>query len=247
MKLLRDGLPDETWAKVTAWQQNKSPNAFQGGLIGKFRLTRADIQFEEAKGYTAKDYREAVEKLLSRSPNGLDLAIVQTRNSFTKLRGNANPYFVSKAAFMEAGVPVQAIKIENIEANDYQLAYILNNIALASYAKLDGIPWVISTLGPATHELIIGLGYTEVAEGRLSEKTRYVGITTIFQGDGRYLLWGLTREVEFDNYATALLENLRTTIQYVKEENNWQTGDNVRLIFHVYKPLKMLKSWPSSN
>lgn len=238
IKLLRDGLPDETWQKATTWQKTKSSNAFQGGLIGKFRLTKVDIQFEEAKGPTAKDYREAVDKLLSRSPNGLDLAIVQIRDGFKKLRGNANPYFVSKAAFMEAGVPVQAIKIENIEASDYQLAYILNNVALASYAKLDGIPWVISTLGPATHELIIGLGYTEVAESRLSEKTRYVGITTIFQGDGRYLLWGLTREVEFDNYASALLENLRTTIQYVKEENNWQQGDNVRLIFHVYKPLK---------
>jgi argonaute-like protein implicated in RNA metabolism and viral defense len=179
-----------------------------------------------------------VDRLLARSPKGIDLAIVQIRDEYKKLRGNNNPYFVSKAAFMEAGIPVQAIKIENMEADEYQLAYILNNLALASYAKLDGTPWVISTIGPATHELIIGLGYTEIGQGRLGEKSRYVGITTVFQGDGRYLLWGLTREVEFDNYEAALLENLQTTIQYVKEENNWQQGDNVRLVFHVYKPLK---------
>lgn len=238
INLLRVGLPEEVWQKATSWQQHKSPNAYQGGLIGKFRLTRVDVQFEETEGSTAKDYREAVERLLNKSTRDIDLAIVQIRDEHRKLRGNNNPYFVSKAAFMEAGIPVQAVKIENMEADEYQLAYILNNIALASYAKLDGIPWVISNLATATHELIIGLGYTEMGEGRLSEKSRYVGITTVFQGDGRYLLWGLTREVEFDNYASALLENLSTTIRYVKEESNWQQGDSVRLIFHVYKPLK---------
>lgn len=238
LKLLRDGFLEEAWQKATAWQKNKSSNPYKGGLVGKFRLTRVDFQFEEAIGPTAKEYQEAVERLLDRSPKGFDLAIVQTKDNFKQLRGSSNPYFVTKATFMEAGIPVQAIKIENMEVPDNQLGYILNNIALATYAKLDGTPWVISTPGPVTHELIIGLGYTEVADSRLGEKIRYVGITTMFQGDGRYLLWGLTREVEFENYAAALLENLRTTIQYVKEENNWQKGDSVRLIFHVYKRLK---------
>jgi hypothetical protein len=109
---------------------------------------------------------------------------------------------------------------------------------LACYAKLDGIPWVISTSGPITHELVIGLGSSEVAQGRLGPKMRYVGVTTVFQGDGRYLLWGLTREAAFEHYADALLESLRTTIRYVKTQNAWQPGDKVRLVCHAYKPLK---------
>ena len=56
--------------------------------------------------------------------------------------------------------------------------------------------------------------------------------------DGRYLVWGQTREVGFDDDASALLENLKTTIRFVREQNNWQAGDRVRLVFHVYKPLK---------
>jgi hypothetical protein len=235
---LRDGFPDESWEKATSWREDDKPNPFQGGLIGKFRLTQVSLKYEETKGPTAEEYRRAAERLLERSPNGGDLAIVQTRESFKKLRGDTNPYLASKAAFMEAGVPVQAICIENVEADDLSLPYILNNVALASYAKLDGIPWVISTRGPTSHELVFGLGYTEMGQGRLGAKTRYVGITTIFQGDGRYIVWGLTREVEFENYAEALLENLHTTIRYVKDQNRWQEGDNVRLIFHVYKPLK---------
>ena len=235
---LRDGFPDESWEKATSWRRDNKPNPFQGGLIGKFRLTQVSLRYEETTGPTAEEYRCAIERLLERLPNGADLAIVQTRESFKKLRGNTNPYLVLKAAFMEAGVPVQAVCIENIEAGDWSLPYILNNVALASYAKLDGIPWVISTRGPTSHELVVGLGSTEVGQGRLGAKTRYVGITTVFQGDGRYIVWGLTREVEFESYAEALLENLYTTIRYVKDENRWQEGDNVRLIFHVYKPLK---------
>ena len=235
---LRDGFLDETWEKATSWRGDNKPNPFQGGLIGKFGLTQVSLKYEETKGPTAEEYRRAAERLLERLPNGADLAIVQTRESFKQLRGDTNPYLVSKAVFMEAGVPVQAICIENVEADDLSLPYILNNVALASYAKLDGIPWVISTRGPTSHELVLGLGYTEMSQGRLGTKTRYVGITTVFQGDGRYIVWGLTREVEFENYAEALLENLHTTIRYVKDQNRWQEGDNVRLIFHVYKPLK---------
>lgn len=235
---LRDGFPGESWEKATSWRKDSKPNPFQGGLIGKFRLTQVSLKYEETIDSTAEEYRRAIERVLERLPNGADLAIVQTRESFKKLRGDTNPYLVSKAAFMEAGVPVQAICIENVEADDLSLPYILNNVALASYAKLDGIPWVISTRGPTSHELVIGLGSTEVGRGRLGAKTRYVGITTVFQGDGRYIVWGLTREVEFESYAEALLENLHTTIRYVKGENRWQKGDNVRLIFHVYKPLK---------
>src|SRR5690606_2767414 len=89
-----------------------------------------------------------------------------------------------------------------------------------------------------THELVVGIGSTEVSRDRLGEKKRYVGITTVFQGDGRYLVWGLTREVEFEDYAKALLENLRTTIRYVQQHNGWEEGDKVRLVCHVYKRLK---------
>jgi hypothetical protein len=145
---------------------------------------------------------------------------------------------VAKAVFMQAGVLVQAVCEETIEAHALQLPRSLNNMGLASYAKLGGVPWVISTRNPTSHELVIGMGYTEMGSTRLGRKTRYVGITTLFQGDGRYQVWGMTREVEFDDYAAALLENLRTTVRYVREKNDWQPGDAVRLIFHVYKPLK---------
>lgn len=232
------GFPDDAWEAATSWMRDKKENPFRGGLAEKFRLGRIALEYEEVNGRDAQAYREAADRLLARVPRTPDIAIVQIQRAFEDLHGNHNPYLVSKAVFMQAGVPVQAVHKENVGAADHQLPRILNNLALACYAKLGGVPWVISTRNPTSHELVVGMGYTEMGLSRLSSKTRYVGITTLFQGDGRYQVWGLTREVEFDDYAAALLENLRTTVSYVREDNDWQAGDSVRLIFHVYKPLK---------
>ena len=235
---MRDGFPDESWEAATSWQTRKQKNPYQGGLIGKYRLNQASVEYEEVSGPNAKAYQKAANRLLERLTKTPALAIVQIRQSFKNLHGAQNPYFVSKAIFMQAGIPVQAVQQEKICSSDYQLPWILNSIALASYAKVGGVPWVISTRNPTSHELVIGMGYTEISNSRLGERQRYVGITTLFQGDGRYQVWGLTREVEFKNYADAILENLQTTVRHVRDKNNWQPGDSVRLIFHVYKPLK---------
>ncbi len=230
-KALCDGLPDELWKGV-------GDNPYRGGLIGKFRTTRIRLEYEECSSQSSQDYKVAARKLLERLPETPDLALVQIRESFKNQRGDNNAYFVTKAALMSAGVPVQSVCIEKMDTSMYGTAYLLNNVALASYAKLDGIPWVMATPGPTTHELVMGIGATEVGEGRLGARRRYIGITTVFQGDGRYLLWGLTREVLFDDYPSALLESLRTVIRHVKDQNGWQDGDRVRLICHVYKRLK---------
>jgi hypothetical protein len=40
---LRDGFPDESWEKATSWREDDKSNPFQGGLIGKFRLTQLGL------------------------------------------------------------------------------------------------------------------------------------------------------------------------------------------------------------
>ncbi len=232
VKMLLDGVSAESW------QDPQKSNPFAAGLIGKFRLSKISVIVEECEEHTATAYKKAAERALQTSIKLPDLAIIQTRKDDKQMYGDHNPYFASKSAFMMSGVPTQSICLENLELPLSSLAYLLNNIALAIYAKLDGIPWVISTPAPKTHELVVGLGYAEVSQGRLGDRTRYVGITTVFQGDGRYLLWGLTREVEFENYATALLASLRTTVKHVSQYNHWGNGDEVRLICHVYKRLR---------
>lgn len=232
MQALIEGFPDNAWAR------HDIPNPYQGGLLGKFHLQRVRLEYEECSDSSPSAYRAAAARLLMRLPDLPDLAIVQIKEGFKNFRGDNNPYFVSKSEFMRAGVPTQSLCIEKIDPFEPNVAYLINNMALACYAKLDGKPWVISTSNPTSHELIVGLGSSEVSKGRLGPKVRYVGVTTVFQGDGRYLVWGLTREAEFEHYAEALLESLRTTIRFVRVQNAWQSGDSVRLIFHVYKRIR---------
>lgn len=226
-KSLRDGIDDEK-------------GRFVGGLIGKFRLTNLRFFFVEIGGDNAQAYSDAASRVLDELPATPALAVVQVREAHKQRISAQNPYFVAKGRFMRSGVPVQAVRLETIEETRGR-AYSLNNLALAAYAKIGGVPWVISTRGVATHELVIGVGCTEVGGSRLGERTRYVGITTLFQGDGRYLVWETTKEATFENYPEALLESLRKSIRFVQAQNKWEAGDNVRLVFHVYKPLKRVE------
>lgn len=213
---------------------------FAGGLIGKFRLTNVRFHFIEVGGDSAQGYEAAASRALEELPQVPALALVQVREAHKQRISAQNPYFVAKSRFMRSGVPVQAVRLETIEDTRGR-AYSLNNLALAAYAKIGGVPWVISTRGVATHELVIGIGCTEVGGSRLGDRTRYVGITTLFQGDGRYLVWETTREATFETYPEALLESLRKSIRFVQTQNKWEAGDNVRLVFHVYKPLKRVE------
>ena len=226
-RALRDGIDDRQ-------------RVFSGGLVGKFRLTSVRFHFAEISADTAPDYAEAATAALHELPQTPSMALVQIKESHRGRPSRDNPYYVAKARFMRAGVPVQAVRLETIE-QQRGLAYTLNNLALASYAKMGGVPWVISTPGVPTHELVVGIGSTEVGGDRLGTRTRYVGFTTLFQGDGRYLVWETTREATFDQYPGALLASLHNSIRFVRAQNGWKPGDSVRLVFHVYKPLKRVE------
>jgi argonaute-like protein implicated in RNA metabolism and viral defense len=163
--------------------------------------------------------------------DGLDLAMIVIREDFHQLHGESNPYLVSKSTFMSHGVPVQSIEIETIK-DQRGRPWILNNIGLASYAKLGGIPYVLTSTPGLTHELIFGIGSSNIKSRRLGGSERFIGITTVFNGDGNYLLYNLTKEVPYEDYQQALLKSLIDAIDEIKARYAWQPGDSVRLIFH---------------
>jgi hypothetical protein len=72
-----------------------------------------------------------------------------------------------------------------------------------------------------------------VGEGRLGDRQRYVGITTVFNGDGNYYLSTVSKAVTAQHYRAELLESLRTAITRVKTDFNWQPREHIRLVFHA--------------
>lgn len=212
-----------------------SSKRFVKGFVRKYYLHKiAKLDFVLVKSNNAEAYKEACLEALrkvNQENSDYDLAFVIIRESFHSLYGNQNPYLVAKSLIMSHGVPVQEIEIETIRQSR-SWEFTMNNMGLACYAKLGGIPYTIATARPISHELIIGLGSTTIRKGHFDENPRYVGITTIFSAEGNYLLHTVSREAEFEKYFGELKKSLTEVIQQTGKRLAWQSGDTVRLIFH---------------
>lgn len=209
-------------------------NYFEKGLLRKYQLQDVTYEFFFAEGQSASAYKAACTSAIDRhSSKRFDLALIQIEESFHDLPTKSNPYFITKESFLTHQIPVQEFEIETAQRQDRSLAICLNNMALATYAKLNGIPWLLKGNPTIAHELVIGLGSAQISDHRLGDRERFVGITTVFSGDGNYHLSSASRAVPFDNYTSAFKEALRNTIQKVRTDMNWRPKDHVRLMFHA--------------
>lgn len=222
---LKDGLPDSAY--------------FQQGLLAKYRLT--DIRFYcfEIESYDKDSYVSALKKAYLSTPNSFDIAIVETKEEFKKLPTVENPYWHTKAFLLQKGIAAQYIQ----EYKARNPEYIIDSCALQIYAKLGGTPWVLPASQNIAHEIIVGIGSAFTRENLFkgAKQNRVVGITTFFNADGRYLLSNRTKEVSYSEYFNELLHNLTDSINRISEENGWQNQDIVRIVFHVFKPMKNIE------
>jgi hypothetical protein len=207
------------------------------GFARKYRLADCDVIVEpfDAGPRDAAAYRAAC-LAVAEAPDRPHLAMVITSEEQEGLQGDDSPYLVAKSTLMGQGIPVQELQVETIRRTDP--APTLDTIALQCYAKLGGIPFVIAAPRTIAHELVIGIGSAHVRPSRFADPERVVGITTVFSADGNYILSNMSREADYERYPEELLRALRGCIDDVKKRNAWQPEDAIRLIFHVFKPLK---------
>ncbi|HEX8091169.1 MAG TPA: Piwi domain-containing protein [Blastocatellia bacterium] len=225
--------------------QGKNRAPFLNGLAGKYKLDDVSLEFFTSEDDSAHAYQKAVRQALAKQRDEdirWSLALVQIDERFHALYGEDNPYLVTKMAFLSHQIPVQEFEIETALLPDYQVGYVLNNMALATYAKLGGVPWMIKADPTIAHELVIGLCSASIGEGRLGKRERIVGITTVFTGDGNYWLSNLSEAVPLDDYKEALLASLEATVTNVRRDMNWQKREHLRLVFHSFKPFKDIEA-----
>lgn len=217
---LRDGLPQSRY--------------FQKGLQKKYDLQDVLFNIREIQSYTIDEYISAIKSEDEIKPN---LAIIEIPARFKQQTDESNPYYRIKAKLLSLEIPVQFVTTEIINAHS---EYILNSIALQIYAKMGGTPWVLPSQRSVDKEIIIGIGHSWLRKNQYagSEQSRVVGITTFLSSDGQYLLGDKVKDVAFESYFTELLKSLKQSIQRLSVEQGWAEGDTVRLIFHIFKPLK---------
>jgi hypothetical protein len=212
-------------------------NVYTQGFARKYRLADCDVVIDafDAGPRDAAAYRDAC-LAVAQSADKPDLAVVVTSEAQEGLQGDDSPYLVAKSTLMGQGIPVQEVQFETMRRGNP--ASTLDSMALQCYAKLSGIPYVIAAPRTITHELVVGIGSAHVNPSRFGTPERVVGITTVFSADGNYILSNTSREADYDRYPQELLRALQVSIDDVQKRNAWQPEDAIRLIVHVFKPLK---------
>lgn len=188
-------------------------------------------------GSPAEAYRKALTDHLARSSD-YDAAITVILDEHSQLPDPVSPYLHAKSLLLTHGIPVQEIRSPTITASVGSLQYIFQNVATALYAKMGGIPWTMDHGLSVDDEIVIGMGTAELSGSRFERRQRHIGITTVFRGDGNYLLSNVSHECTYEDYPAVLRASTTDTLKEIKQRNAWRKGDTVRLVFHAFKPLR---------
>lgn len=189
------------------------------------------------RGVAEALYRRGVEAHLERDP-AIDAGIVALFDEHAHLPTLQNPYIRTKALFLTLGIPTQQVRLATVNQRPASLQYTLQNFSTSLYAKLNGTPWTVDQDRAISDEIVVGMGIAELSGSRTLARQRFIGITTVFGGDGTYLLGNVSRECAYDDYAVMLREAMVGILEDIRKRNNWQPGDAVRVIFHAHKPLR---------
>jgi hypothetical protein len=182
-------------------------------------------------------YRQTIEQALERDAN-YDAALLVILDEHAQAADGANPYLHAKALLLANGIASQELRAATLRQPPGALQYTMQNVSIALYAKMNGIPWTVDHDLTIHDEIVIGLGTKELSGSRFEKRQRFVGITTVFRGDGNYLLSNLSRECAYDEYPHELRASALKVLREVKERNGWRPGDTVRIVCHSFKPLK---------
>jgi hypothetical protein len=192
-----------------------------GVYPGFRRLFRVDIgEFEKypVEALTLNDYGEALKKVVIKD---YDIAFVITEE------GSRSPslYSLIKTTLLGNGIPCQVIRLVTITKDDEQFQWVLGNIALSSYAKVGGTPWVIEAKDKP--EIVLGMS-------RAMDKSKkvIVGFTTIFKHNGDFLLFHSKSPVAtWEDYQRSLEELVyEAIIEYERRSEPPRF-----LVFHFHK------------
>jgi hypothetical protein len=226
---LIEGIPDSAY--------------FQKGFQALFQLHKVDPILRSIETHSAEAYEIAIDKAIQETAGAFHLALVECLDGSKTFPDAENPYLRAKARLMSYGIPVQAIRESHVRAESKSLAWTLGPIALQMYAKIGGIPWLLPSSQSVDRELIIGIGHTSQRPNNWvgAEQSRIVGLTTFFLGDGQYVLGRELRSVLYENYFQTLLASLEESLKDISTHYGWKVGSVVRIVFHVFKPLKNIE------
>ncbi len=230
-KQLVDGIPESRY--------------FKRGMKSLFRLNTVSVTIVEVNSSFPEAYEEAIDQAVRDAEvNEFSLALIECPEGSKQIPFRENPYYRARVRLMSYGIPTQGVRDEHLRSPANVLQWTLGPMALQIYAKAGGTPWRLPSSQSVDREIVVGIGSalerTNLWSG--AEQSKIVGITTFFLGDGSYMLGERLRSVPYAEYFDELLGSLKASIEAVAEQYAWKEGDSVRIVFHIFKPIKNIEA-----
>lgn len=185
------------------------------------RFFRVPLSFVEQGGIpfaSEENLRRCLNDVAS-GPDPPDIVFVILRAR------HSQAYVASKAQLLANGIPSQMVLVERLtEARGRQ--YVLENLALAGYAKVGGTPWTVAAPSPE-EEVILG-----VSRALDASKKYLVGYVVLFTRDGDFLFVSSSAPVvEWEDYIGGLSEMVRAAVEQFEKDR----GTPSSVIVHFNK------------
>jgi len=190
-----------------------------GSFMGFRMLFRIPLTIEREEPISReRDVGRVVRSLMSR--NDTDLVFIIINPSHSHL------YQTGKQELLGNGIPNQVVTVGRLR-DERQLPWVLENIALACYAKIGGSPWVVAS-EENKHELVIG-----ISRAQDKNKKFVVGFVTLFTQEGDFLLLYSSAPVEWDK--DKYVRGLTQLIVEAYEEYRQIQGKPEAIVLHLCK------------
>lgn len=186
------------------------------GFNKMFRIP-ISVEMEQGIRYISEgEVRRAIGTIVSQP---LDLVFILSTTD------GARYYPLIKRELLGNGIPSQVAMINKIQPSDGR-QWVLENLALASYAKIGGTPWVVAN-PERKNQLILGVNRAQDAT-----KKFLVGFVTVFTSEGDFLMMHSGAPViEWEQYA----DGLKSLILEAIEEYQIKNGMPEEIILHFHK------------
>lgn len=137
------------------------------------------------------------------------------------------PYYVAKEFFAQRGIPSQMVTLELL-LDTGRLGWSLANIALASFAKLGGVPWVVDARG-LDGDLVVGVGRADISLGD-GQRWHSFGYAVAFVSNGSYIATHSFPPVADEGYYE---QRLTEAIRAALEESRDTDQQIERVVIHL--------------
>lgn len=193
-----------------------------GSFIGFQRLFHIPLSIGREQPLSAeneKAMRLAVQDLACQGNVDVVLLVTTSENSAL--------YQTAKQELLGNGIPNQVVTIEKLR-DAREVPWVLENVALACYAKIGGTPWVVASESNR-RELVIG-----ISRAQDHDKRFVVGFVTLFTQDGDFLfLHSLAPVLEWEQ--KQYVEGLTRLIIDAYYEYSQTQGVPDAIILHLCK------------